>query len=295
MSGTGSVPAALAYVWIDIGVLHPERALVYLSGADREHVLQRTVMLPNGFDEVAREEVAQIVASSVDTLRAGAPLRVAKPDDVLLSTAPPRRTRGWLLLGATGAAERWSDDQAAVPAFGLSALLGRDGDGGRWQPALWRTVGYHAATTSGPDVALSMRGGSLALVALPGWRLGRRVGLRAGAGLGLDLLSVKPTLGENRAVVQLDPPRWVAAPFARAALRLDVDLTGPLLAFVAVTGGVGLEKNRYVVVHGGASGAGAEPSLFPPPLPGGLQGGVIGGGAQRRGPPTQGHGAVLFW
>ena len=262
----GPVPAALAYVWIDIGVAHPDRALVYLSGADQQRILQRTVLMPAGFDEVAREEIAQIVASSVDTLRAGAPLRVAKPDDVLL-TAPPRAPRGWLALGATGAAERWSDEQAAVPAFGLSAMLARRRgarEGDRFEPALWLTLDYHGATTSGPVIALAMRGGSAALVALPGWRLGRGVGVRAGAGVGLELLSVTPSLGDAQSVVLLDPPRWVTTPFARAALRLDVDLTGPFCAFVAATGDVNLRNNSYFVDNEGASQPVYTPSRFRP-------------------------------
>jgi len=108
-------------VWIDLAVAKVDRVLVYLSGADRGRILQRTVMLPNGLDEVAREEVAAIVASSVDTLRTGGPLNVAKAGDVLLSNAAtPSSSRPWMTLGATGAAERWSQNQSTVPSFGIS-------------------------------------------------------------------------------------------------------------------------------------------------------------------------------
>lgn len=274
-----NVPAALAYVWIDVGVARPDRALVYLAGADRQHVLQRTVVLGNGFDEVAREEVSQIVASAVDTLRAGAPLRAAKVDDVLLTAPAPKPRHPWLTLGATGAAERWSDEQSAVPAFGLSAVLGRSSE--RFQPALWLTASYHSTTTTGPAVALALRGGSLALVALPGIRLGRWTALRAGIGAGLDLLSVKPTLGEGQAVVvRLDPPRWVTAPFARAAARLDLDLGSALLAFLAVTGDVVLNQDRYVVDHNGTAQAVYESSRFRPAVLVGIEGRIMKGEAQ---------------
>jgi hypothetical protein len=280
MKPSANVPAALAYVWIDLAVSHPDRVMVYLAGANRDHVLLRTVMLPGGLDEVAREEVSQIVASSVDTLRTGAPLAVAKAGDVMLSPQPelPAARPVWLTLGATGAAERWSDNQAMVPAIGISALLGKAGD--RFEPALWLTVGYHAATTSGQSVDLQLRGGSAALVAMPGWRLGRWLALRGGLGLGLDVLSVKPRLGEGQVVVRLDPPYWARSPFARAALRADVDLGKSLLAFLAVTGDVSLNRMRYVVDHeNGMPGAVAvyEPSRFRPSVLLGIEGRIMGG------------------
>jgi hypothetical protein len=277
MKPLSNIPPALAYVWIDLAVAKPDRVLVYLSGADRGRVLQRTVMLPNGLDEVAREEVSQIVASSVDTLRAGGPLNAGHAGDVLISSGPEKPRRGALLtLGATGAAERWSEDQSAVPAFGLSTLLGRATSGQRFEPALWMTLGYHGATTSGQAVALQLRGGSLALVASPGWRLGRRMTVRAGAGPGLDLLSVKPMLGEGQVIVRLDPPHWIAAPFVRAALRLDLDLTRTLVAFAAATGDLNLEKTQYYVEHDGTTDAVYEPSRFRPSVLVGIEGRIMG-------------------
>jgi hypothetical protein len=67
-------PCALACIWLDLGVTNPARAFVYVSPTAAPEVLIRSLPLPGGVDEVAREEVAHIVATSVEALREGRPL-----------------------------------------------------------------------------------------------------------------------------------------------------------------------------------------------------------------------------
>ena len=287
MKPAPGAPAALAHVWIDLAVSKPDQVLVYLADAQRQRVLLRTIKLPRGLDEVAREEISLIVASSVATLRSGAPLNAGRSDDVLLSTPPPppAPTRvSWMTLGASGAAERWTADQAMVPAVGLSTLLGRGWPSRRFQPALWLTLGYHGADTSNQPLALQLRGGSLALMVLPGWQVSRRVALRVGLGAGLDLLAVKPVASTNPPdpMLQVDPTRWIPTLFGRAAGRIDLDLSRTLLVFLAVAAELGITKSRYVVGHQIDTDTQTvyDPARLRPSLLVGIEGRIMGAGAQ---------------
>jgi hypothetical protein len=280
MKPAPGAPPALAHVWIDLAVSKPDQVLVYLADAQRQRVLLRTIKLPHGLDEVVREEISLIVASSVATLRSGAPLNVGRSDDVLLSTPqpPPAPTRiTWMTLGASGAAERWSADQTMVPAVSLTTLLGRGSPTRRFQPALWLTVGYHGAETSSQPLALQLRGGSLALVALPGWRVSPRVALRLGLGAGLDLLSVKPVAtSPQNPMLQLEPALWSPTLFGRAAGRVDVDLSRTLLVFLAVAAELGITKSRFVVGRQNDTQTVYDPARLRPSVLVGIEGRILG-------------------
>ena len=82
-------PAALARVFID--ATEPEHALLYLVDASWERILVRRVPLSEGLDEVAREQLAHIVESSVAALRAGGRIGVTREQassELGVSSAP---------------------------------------------------------------------------------------------------------------------------------------------------------------------------------------------------------------
>jgi hypothetical protein len=275
-------PPALARVWLDLAASDANRAVLYLADARWQRILVRYVALVRGLDEVARQEVAHIVASSVEALQSGAELGVVREGDVLLAAegpaAPPPspRSEAWMTAGVSGAAERWSGGHVAVPALGVSLVLGQ----GRWwsQPALWVNAAYHAATVAGDPVSLRLRGADLAVLALVRLGGGPRTRLRIGAGPGGDLLSAEPSLVGQPDGVELDPPRWVPTFFMRTAARLDHRLSPAVLIFVAAACDVQIASSRYVVERPSSVEPVFQPARLRPSVMLGVEALILGGG-----------------
>ncbi|HET6283384.1 MAG TPA: hypothetical protein VFH73_20670 [Polyangia bacterium] len=273
-------PPALARVWLDLAAAGPDRAVVYLADTKWQRVLVRHVGLSAGLDEVARQEVSVIVASSVDALRSGSALGAGKEGDVILQAERPGlplRGRGlWLTAGATAASERWSRDQTVVAALGLSVTLGLGQR--RPEPALWINAAYHEATAAGDPVSLRLRGGSLAVLGLVGFGV-RRASFRLGAGPGADLISAAPTAAAGSSGVRLDPARWLPSIFIRAAARADYRISRSILVFVAALCDVQVATNRYVTARppDPAIEPVFQPSLLRPSVMLGVEASILGG------------------
>jgi hypothetical protein len=270
-------PAALARVWLDLAAGRPDRAVVYLADSKWQRVLVRQVVLSGGIDEVTRQEVSLIVASSVEAMRSGAALTVGREGDVILEAeAAPFPTRGrglWIAVGAVGGAERWSQD-TLVPALGFSLTLGLGEQ--RLAPAVWISGAYNATTSSQDPVSLRFRGGVLSALALAG-RAGRRAALRAGAGAAVQLTKVEPLLEATPSEVTLDPPHWVPGVSLRAAVRADYRLTPAALVFLALIADVQVAQSRYFVQGANNTQTVFQPSWIRPSLMVGLEASILEG------------------
>jgi hypothetical protein len=279
-------PCSLACIWIDLGVARAGHALVYVSATAAEQVVIRALRLPNGLDEVAREEVSHIVASSVEALQAGRPLPLAPEPDAALYKAPPPPppptpplpaappSRRWIAAGLAAGAARESSGVLAAPTVGLSVVVGAKD--ARWSPALWlAAAGFSsdANETAAAPVALRFRGGELAALAAVGSGPGGRFAARLGLGGGLELRQATPAISDAAAAdgVALSGSRLDPAVFVRAAARLEVPLFAPIGLFVVASCDARVVNARYVVDSDGTTEIVYMPSRFRPQLLAGVE------------------------
>jgi len=276
-------PCALACIWIDLGVAKPARALVYISATASEQVVIRSLPLPSGVDEVAREEVAHIVATSVEALQAGRPLPAATSSSEnplpLVKTvrapappvAPPPRTL-WL-AGVGGGVAHEGGAQVALPVASLSLLVGAESRA--LAPALWVALGMFSSDMAGDSVALRFHGGELAALAAVGTRAAdaggrRRVVARLGLGPGLELREALPSAADGASGVAVDAARWDATGFVRAAARLEVRLFDGVGLFVAAACDARVVSHRYTIERDGMTEPLFQPDLLRPSIVVGL-------------------------
>jgi hypothetical protein len=249
-------PCSLACLWLDLGVGAPGRAVVYVSATTAEQVVIRRLPLAAGWDEVAREEVSHVVASSVEALRAGRPLPVASgPDTSVVAVAasppppppPPDGRVARLGLGLGAASE--SADQTAWPTASLSLIVG---DAGR-APALWVQLDGAASDRAGAPVGLRFRGGDLAALAALSTRSTSLVVARLGVGLGAELVDVTPVLGDSTTPgVTLGGSTLQPSAFARVAARVEVRALDHLGVFLAAACDARFVTHRYTLDRAGA-------------------------------------------
>jgi hypothetical protein len=273
-------PCALACVWIDLGVAKPERAFVYISATASAEVVIRSLPLPSGVDEVAREEVAHIVATSVEALRAGRPLPTGGgPADAALSKSvrppspPAPRARTIWLAGVGGGAAHEGAAQVALPVASLSLLVGPE----RWprSPALWLALGAFSSEAGGDPVALRFHGVELAALGAVGTpaaddRGPRRVVARLGLGPGVELREASARAASGATGVAVDAARLDASAFVRAAARLEVRLFDAVDLFVAAACDARVLSRRYTVVRDGMTEPVFQPDILRPSVVVGL-------------------------
>ncbi len=272
-------PCALACIWIDLGVATSGRAFVYISATASEQVVIRSLSLPSGVDEVAREEVSHIVASSVEALEAGRPLpAVAERDDresrenrtidkttrAPTSPATPVAPGLWVAAGLGAGAAHEGASELALPTASVSLLLGSEGR--RGAPALWLTLGAFSSDATSDPVALHFRGGELAALAAVGTRVGARAFARVGLGPGLELRQATPTFstGASTSGVQLDDARVDPTLFVRAAARFEVRLFGRVGLFASAACDARVVSRRYTVDRDGVTQAMFQPDFLRP-------------------------------
>jgi hypothetical protein len=265
-------PCALACIWIDLGMAKPARAFVYISATASEQVVIRSLPLPRGVDEVAREEVAHIVATSVEALQEGRPLPVAaNPADAAVAKtvrAPaPAAPRTLWLAGLGGGAAHEGPAQLALPMASVSLVVGAEGR--RLAPALWLALGAFSSEAAGDPVALRFHGGELAALGTIGTRASedgrpRRVVARLGLGPGLELREETPSPMSGATGVAVDAARLDASVFVRAAARLEVRLFDPVGLFVAASCDARVVSRRYTIDRDGMTEALFQPDLLRP-------------------------------
>ena len=287
-------PCALACIWIDLGVAKAARAFVYISATASAQVVIRSLPLPDGVDEVAREEVAQIVATSVEALQAGRPLPVgANVADAPLAKAvrppapPPVARAAHALARGPGRGRRPRGRLARRAAggepFSRCRWL-RGGRRARFAPALWLSLGAFSSDAAGDPVALRFRGGELAaLVAIgtPPTLDGkpRRAVVRLGVGPGVELREATSLAPGGAPGVSLDGARLDPCVFVRAAARLEVRLSDAVGVFLAAACDARVVSRRYTLERDGMSEALFQPDVLRPSVIVGLDARLAGEGA----------------
>jgi len=230
---------AFAKVWIDATARDHARIYIVDDGADR--ILIRKVQTPSGLDEVAIEEVAYIVESSVDALLRGGTLGVTRAVaaaelGVERSASPPppvvpaRAPRRWALaLGAGYFARAWGIGAVQHgPAIDLAIVRRSDrvDAGAALEGAVIVPIRVREE-----DLELRLVGGGLRALAHVAGPVARRWWWDGRLGLGVDIVrdegrALAPSAAGSSAVTR---------PIAVLALR-----TGPTVA-------IGRGRNRLVV------------------------------------------------
>jgi hypothetical protein len=270
-------PCSLACIWIDLGVASAGRAFVYISATAADQVVIRSLPLPGGVDEVAREEVSHIVATSVEALQAGRPLTAAAdhPDDAVVAKAeppppppPPAPPAGaaWVGAGLGAGAARESSDHLALPTLGLSLLVGSER--ARLAPALWLQAAGFSSDASGDTVALRFRGGELAAMGAIATSPHGRAVARLGLGAGLELRSTTPSLAGGAAAggLALASPPLDPTVFVRAAARFEYRLFGRVGLFAALACDARVMSHRYTIVKDAMTESVYQPDRLRPSL-----------------------------
>jgi hypothetical protein len=241
----------VARVWIELR--KAGNAMVYIAGEAGDRVLVRRVPRQTRSDEVAREEIAHIVESTVDALLSGGRIGVAaqmprEAEVVLLPQAAPRAeshaASGFgLSLGYEVQAWSASTDPVHGPFVSLGLFSVRDGL--RLGIRLSGQMRFPSEIEQNP-IGVRLNHGALRLLPEIELALGRGWALRGGAGPGLDLSHVEPVLSGGSAA-QVDSPRWTVTPIVRALVAVGYSLAPGHTASLIVAGDVDLLGTKYFV------------------------------------------------
>lgn len=256
-------PPAVARIWVD---RRGEVVFVYIVNGAWDRVLLRRVPLAGDIDEVAVEEVAHIVQSSVEALLAGVALGVTRPEFV----REQRELEGSAEATAAAPAPSAADANGHGPDAGVRVDIAlryapryagpdvgvRHGaglmaslrlGGGVLRPVIALTADYLAPNDAeGAGIRVRSEGPAARLLLGAAWLALRdtEVLLLAGAGVDVDFAGATPA-GNGGATAAADQTEWL--PFATGALALRHTLDGWLTLAVGVDVNVDLLDARYVV------------------------------------------------
>jgi hypothetical protein len=218
---------AFVRVWIDLAV--ENQVTIYFVDSAWEHILVRHITLERNLDDVEREEIAQIVRSSVEALLSGATIGISREEarDLLLpkpktKTPPPvipkpkprappkpvtpnsRVEAGAFYEGELYANTLWHGPGVFAGVHTPDPL----GLGGRF------TLQYRVpATVEGDRLGARIQAIALRALAHASYQSGH-LGACGGAGLGADITSTDPTNLKGNA--SPENSRWDVVPVLRA-------------------------------------------------------------------------------
>ncbi len=265
----------LARVWLRVA---PPEVLFVLSDARGERLLLRKLDVGEVLDPVDVESIAQILGSSLEALRLGGAIGVARAELVArvpalgaidavearppqvpdAPPAPPRRA-----LGVLEVAEHvlvWSGKQPPQHRVALRGGLALDRP---WRPGLLLEAGYLVPTTvrhadAGARLeGLAVRGGFELRPAFGRWSL------RARLTVGLDLLRVEPRLFDASGLT-VRPVQWTRLGMVETALGVGYRLHRRTSLFFGFGLDVDLADARYVVERSGAAETTFDPLRIRP-------------------------------
>ena len=291
---------ALARVWLDM--TGGERATTYVVDAPWERVLIRHVLVHGAVDEVTREELAHIVASSVEALLAGGRIGierqkafasvVPKPPPPPEPPLPPRPPPPVLApLPPTAPSDEPSPLRLGLGVFYELMTLGADGPlingpggalslrhaAGSFQPGAVLTAQFRLpALAEMENVELELVGSALRLLAMGDLEFDSAFGLRLALGPGIDIDRVSPRLFGGVSGTVNDPSVEVSA-VARAAAAGRLRLTSRLAFEVLLAADVALTHRDYAVRIAGEQRTILDPSRLRPVASIGLHTDLWGG------------------
>ncbi|MCA9581109.1 MAG: hypothetical protein KC416_04900 [Myxococcales bacterium] len=255
---------SVARIWIHRGT---KVLKIYVVNGVWDRILERRVPLRRGIDEVAVEEGAHIVQSSVEALLAGALLGVTRPE---FMKAQMREKEEASSVAPTPPARPSRPDETLRVDMGLrfasrglggGAVLGHSlgflgavtWGRGDLRPVLAMTLGYILPSTpTAAPVVVETQGGEARLLVGGAWVLGPNTEVWGLVGAGVDVqwigaaAAVEPgTLGVG------DQTEWL--PFAMGSITLRQSLVAGFFLSLAVEGHFDILDLRYVVDNGVAA------------------------------------------
>jgi hypothetical protein len=248
-----SVPA-VARLWFDLS--QPGRVVLYVTDGPQTHVYVREIPLPQGLDEVAREQLTYIARACVETLLAGGELGVTReeyrrrvePPPPPPPPAPPAvAQRGARLgVGLSGFYELQGFARGVPvvhgPGLGISLLR----VGSAFRPLLLVTAGVRLPASLRDDASpVTFTAVPLRLGLGGDFEVSRGWQFRTVVGGGLDAIRVTPGTGSDGSVERA-VPFWVTDPVARFALALGTPALGCHI-WISVGSDLALRRSRYVV------------------------------------------------
>jgi hypothetical protein len=265
-------------VWVTL--LEQTQARVYFVEPVSHRFLVRDVPLRPQFDELAREQLAQVVVTSADAFMArrastseqdftralnSASEGRAESRPPLAKPAPSTHAGGVpapTTFVRVGAFYRISLEQKEVIAHGPGLVMG----------ATHRSGGYHfnadvsaqyllPHTVSTPDVNLVLHGAALR-IAIGAERQWDKIAVGAAFGGGADAVSYEPRLVSGAGIAP-QPGAWLWRPVLIGDLRVLRTWGRTQGAFV-IGAGTYLKKTQYVVVRDGAASTCYQPWLIEP-------------------------------
>jgi hypothetical protein len=289
---------ALARVFVD--AQRRDVALLYLVDAAWQRVLVRRISLAHGLDEVAREELAHIVESSVQALAVGGQIGVTRAEasaDLGLPIVP----NGAVVTPAPEPTAKPPPNEALPPqprvattsareprARALTALELRIGAG--WGFASWtpqtpvhgpelqldlsagQRLSWGGALSAqyrlrrelhAEPIGVATRGVGLRLLGRMRYRSEPRLGFVAQAGGGLDYERFEPISG-NTPDVTLDASASRTSFILASQLGIEAHLFGRAWLSLMCGAELDLAPDDYVVVHGTGIVPIAEPLRLRP-------------------------------
>lgn len=258
----------LANIWLD--VTEDRRALLYIKNARSDRFLVRTLPLENGYDELGRESLANIVESAIDVLLQGGEIGVTReeaekqvaaqapepspplPPKEEKSSPPPEPVRAQRISPALFVAA--AGDVIAPQAVRAGPRLGGSLYGARIAGFTWFSSlegGYAFATPIESDeVRLRLEGPNGRWVA--GFRLASgRFGWRLGLGGGLDAMKVTTEVKDPS--LRKAASLWVMTPLVSGMTSLDLALSDRWFGFFSAAADVVLTAHDFEVVRSGDS------------------------------------------
>jgi hypothetical protein len=154
--------------------------------------------------------------------------------------APP------LDLGLYYELQAWSHDQLVVhgPGAALRARFQR----ARGGPGIWLSAQYRfAVTVDEPPIGVRLHSGAGRALGTFDWAVANRTELRAGLGIGLDVVDVEPRQLTAGAGTELAPERTTLVPLLRALVALEHRFVGNTAINAALALDLELIDARYVV------------------------------------------------
>lgn len=257
---------ALARVWLEIG---EDRATIYLADAPWERVLVRRVPLEQGLDEVAREQLAQIIHTAVEALLAGARIGLARaeareqlvdepepapppapaPPPTPPAAPPPRGPALRLDVGVGWSLQLWADGPQVrnAPLLEVSVVIGEL----RVRPYVGASADYRWTRRSATQlVDIDLSGADVRFEAGLEMALTDRLSARVGGGVTLDVASVRPReRSGSPAVATSDSDVLTTMLSVRAGARYRVGDAFWIAAGLLVD--LDLIDTRYVVLVSG--------------------------------------------
>jgi hypothetical protein len=255
LSPSERAAVAVARMWFDL--TEPGQAALYITDGEWKRIYVRRLPLPQGLDEVAREQLTYIARTSVETLLAGGeigvtreeftrrlPVRAPPPHARTQSPEPPPEPSWNPGIGVFYQVGSYADRVPIMHGPGWFASLLKSGSPLRPRFTLAGEL-YVEQRAETADVIARLNGTALSLTLGLELSMAHALVFRASLGTGVDFVRVTPQRA-SEATVSLSPPFWAIDPAGGVWAGLGYAL-GSLK--VGLTGGadVATRSSHYVV------------------------------------------------